>query len=68
MAEFKSGEYGDTVETAWNMSIERLSPNAKVLLDVLAFFDPDMIPERLIVDTKAAIEDERLRFLFDESE
>ncbi|KAK7743150.1 hypothetical protein SLS53_004235 [Cytospora paraplurivora] len=60
------GEYGYTVETAWNMSIERLSPNAKVLLNVLAFFDPDLIPERLILETKANIDDEQLEFLFDE--
>lgn len=62
------GEYGYTVETAWNMSIERLSPNAKVLLNVLAFFDPDLIPERLILETKADIDDEQLEFLFDEFE
>lgn len=47
---------------------ERLSPNAKVLLNLLAFFDPDSIlPERLIWDTKAVIDDEQLGFLFDES-
>lgn len=62
------GEYGYTVETAWNMSLERLSPNGKVLQNLLAFFDPDLIPESLILETKAEIDDEQLEFLFDEFE
>lgn len=48
------------------MAIERLSPKAGVLQNVLAFFDPDLIPERLILETRADIDDQQLEFLFDE--
>lgn len=59
-------EYGQSLLTAWNMSLQKLSPEAKTLLNVSAFFDPDIILERLIVDTQAKIDDPRLEFLFDE--
>ncbi|KAI0387825.1 tpr repeat-containing protein [Hypomontagnella monticulosa] len=59
-------EYGQSLLTTWNMSLQKLLSEAKTLLNVLAFFDPDMIPERLIVNTQASIEDPRLEFLFDE--
>ncbi|KAJ8126823.1 hypothetical protein O1611_g6815 [Lasiodiplodia mahajangana] len=49
------------------MSLEKLSSNACVLRNLLAFFDPDLIVERLIVDTKAGLSDGKLQFLFDES-
>lgn len=61
-------EYGQSLLTAWNMSLQKLSPEAKTLLNVSAFFDPDIILERLIVDTQAKIDDPRLEFLFDEFE
>ena len=38
------------------------------LQNLLAFFDPDLIPERLITGTKAEIEDSHLEFLFDDFE
>ncbi|KAI1294398.1 hypothetical protein F5Y03DRAFT_372923 [Xylaria venustula] len=60
------GEYDYNSLTAWNMSLEKLSGEARVLQNVLAFFDPDLILERLIVDTKADLSDDKLQFLFDE--
>jgi predicted ATPase len=61
-------EYSYTSLTTWDMSLERLSPEAKSLLNLLAFFDPDLIPERLITDTKAKLNEPSLEFLFDEFE
>ncbi|KAI1429008.1 hypothetical protein F5Y12DRAFT_782253 [Xylaria sp. FL1777] len=60
------GEYDYDSLTAWNMSLEKLSGDARILQNVLAFFDPDLILERLIVDTKAELSDDKLQFLFDE--
>jgi predicted ATPase len=61
-------DYSYTSLTTWDISLEQLSPEAKVLLNLLAFFDPDLIPERLIVDTKAKLNEPSLEFLFDEFE
>ncbi|KAI0861638.1 hypothetical protein F4860DRAFT_475715 [Xylaria cubensis] len=60
------GEYDYNSLTAWDMSLEKLSGDARILQNVLAFFDPDLILERLIVDTKAKLSDDQLQFLFDE--
>ncbi|KAL2022812.1 hypothetical protein VTK56DRAFT_4628 [Thermocarpiscus australiensis] len=59
-------EYGHTVLTTWDISLQKLSDEAKKLQSLLIFFDPDSLPERLITDTKAEIEDEGYLFLFDE--
>jgi hypothetical protein len=61
-------EYNSTVLTTWDVSLEKLSPEATLLQQLLVFFDPDIIPERLITNTKASIEDPRFGFLFDEFE
>ncbi|KAI0539986.1 hypothetical protein GGR58DRAFT_194652 [Xylaria digitata] len=60
------GEYDYNSLTAWNMSLEKLSGDARIFQNVLAFFNPDLILERLIVDTKAELSDDKLHFLFDE--
>ncbi len=61
-------EYNHTSVTTWDISFGRLSIEAETLLNVLAFFDPDSILERLITDTKATPTDSRLEFLFDDFE
>lgn len=61
-------EYDYTSLTTWNMSLEKLSKEAQILQNVLAFFDPDLILERLILESKAQLSDDRLEFLFDEFE
>lgn len=61
-------EYKYTTLTTWDTSLERLSNESRILQNLLAFFDPDSILERLITDTKAGIIDARLGFLFDDFE
>lgn len=61
-------EYNHTLLTAWEISLQSLSTEATALQNLLVFFDPDAIPERLITHTKAKIEDSRLEFLSDEFE
>lgn len=61
-------EYDDTVFTTWNISLQKLSEEAIKLQNLLVFFDPDLIPERLITNTKAEIDDPSVDFLFDEFE
>ncbi|KAF2682646.1 hypothetical protein K458DRAFT_432621 [Lentithecium fluviatile CBS 122367] len=59
-------DYDHTLNTMWGMSLLSLSKNARVLLDLLSFFDPDSIPERLFIDTGAKTLEPRLAFLTDE--
>ena len=61
-------DYDRTLLATWDISLQRLSAEATTLQNLLVFFDPDLIPERLIKDTKAEIDDERLEFLFDDFE
>lgn len=48
----KPVEYDDTVLTIWNI-LQKLSEEATELQNLLVFFDPDLIPERLNTNTKA---------------
>ncbi|CAH0057327.1 unnamed protein product [Clonostachys solani] len=59
-------EYNATALTTWEVSVERLSEDAKNLQNLLVFLDPDLIPERLLTDTTAGIEDPCYEFLTDE--
>lgn len=61
-------DYDHTLNTVWDISLLSLSANARVLLDLLAFFDPDSIPERLFINTRAKVLEPRLTFLTDEFE
>jgi hypothetical protein len=42
-------DYPDTVATTWQLAMDRLSPNAKALLNLLAFYAPDAIPVHLLL-------------------
>lgn len=61
-------QYDHTVTTVWNISLEQLSDQAKILQNVLAFFDPDHIPEHLINQTKVRLDDPAWEFLLDDFE
>jgi DNA polymerase III delta prime subunit len=41
--------YNDTVEAAFELSISRLTENTRRTMGVLCFFDPDSIPEALLI-------------------
>ncbi|KAI6520639.1 hypothetical protein MCOR16_008185 [Pyricularia oryzae] len=58
--------YEHTVSTVWNLSLEQLSEQAKILHNVLAFFDPDHISEHLINQTKVRLNDPAWEFLLDD--
>lgn len=61
-------EYDHTLLTTWDISLQKLSAEATTLQNLLVFFDPDLILERLILNTQAKFEDPRLEFLFDDFE
>ena len=61
-------EYNHTLSTVWDISIENLPQDARVLQSLLAFFDPDSVAERLLTNIRASLTDDRLQFLFDELE
>ncbi|ELQ32324.1 hypothetical protein OOU_Y34scaffold01189g6 [Pyricularia oryzae Y34] len=58
--------YEHTVSTVWNLSLEQLSEQAKILHNVLAFFDPDHVSEHLINQTKVRLNDPAWEFLLDD--
>lgn len=61
-------QYGHTIGTVWDVSFETLSVESRVLLWILAFFDPDNIPEWILSNTRARITESGMQFLFDEFE
>ena len=61
-------EYSHTLSTVWELSIERLPQIARTLQNLLAFFDPDRIEERLLINQKSSLADDQLEFLFDDFE
>ncbi|KAK4452538.1 hypothetical protein QBC34DRAFT_455296, partial [Podospora aff. communis PSN243] len=60
--------YGHTVLTVWDSSLQSLSPKAKALQNLLAFFKPDSNLESLISETKADLGETEHAFLLDEYE
>ena len=61
-------QYEHTLDTVWNVSFECLSTESRALLNILAFFDPDLIPESILSNKRADITDPSLQFLFDDFE
>lgn len=61
-------QYKYTLNTVWDISFQNLSTDSRNLLNMLAFFDPDRIPEWILTNQKPAINEASLRFLFDEFE
>lgn len=61
-------QYEHTLDTVWDVSFECLSIESRTLLNILAFFDPDLIPESIISNKRADITDPNLQFLFDDLE
>lgn len=61
-------EYSHTLSTVWAMSLEKLSPEAERLLSLLAFFDPDLIFERLLMNPRASLKDTYFDFFLDDFE
>lgn len=50
-------DYNHTLLTPWDISLQRLSAEATALQNLLVPPDPDLIPERLVTNTKAEIKD-----------
>lgn len=48
----ESFDYEHTLNTVWDLTLSNLSPTAESLLRVLAFLDPDNIPESLLSGPK----------------
>ncbi|CAG7949070.1 unnamed protein product [Penicillium nalgiovense] len=61
-------QYEHTLNTVWDVSFQSLSTEGKILLNMLAFFDPDAIPEWLLSNPRANITEPRLSFLLDDFE
>ncbi|KAI9765919.1 MAG: hypothetical protein M1840_007060 [Geoglossum simile] len=59
-------EYNHSLSTVWELSLQKLPPDPKVLQNLIAFFDPDGIKQRLLTNPKSGLTDDRLEFLIDE--
>lgn len=55
--------YDLTLKTVWDMTMTKLNPKAQSLLRVLAFLDPDNIPEYLVSGSDVRKADSELDFL-----
>ncbi len=55
------------MSTVWNFSFERLTKTSAQLLNLLSFFDPDSIPEDILLHGSQGLDDE-FAFLSDELE
>ena len=61
-------QYEHTLSTVWELSLSRLSGNAAHLQSLMAFLNPDMIDEKMLVNGAPAISDKDFEFLSDEME
>jgi len=61
-------EYNHTLSTVWELSLHNLPHDASTLQKLVAFFDPDAVEERLLMNADAGLSDEMLKFLRDEFE
>lgn len=58
-------QYQYTVETVFKVSFRRLNPDARALLHICVFLDPDEIPERLFLDGGHALPPSHAKWLKD---
>ena len=61
-------DYNHTLSTVWDISLQKLPHEASMLQNLLAFFDPDKIEERILKNPDANLASERLQFLSDDFE
>lgn len=64
----KNMDYNHTLAAVWEMSLEKLSGNAKALHMLLSFLDPDCVQESLLREESGSVENPDLEFLQDEME
>lgn len=61
-------EYNYTLTTVWEFSMQKLTQDATVLLNLIVFFDPDKIEEELLTNPRADLDFKPLEFIADEFE
>lgn len=61
-------DYNHTLATGWEMALSKLPGNAKILLMILAFLNPDFIYESFVREGALQVNDTALKFITDEIE
>lgn len=61
-------DYDHSTSTVWQMSLARLSGNARQLLNIFSFLQPDGIDEAIFLQGGLPIEDSEFEFLHDDME
>ena len=46
--------YDRTLDTVWDLAFQRLSPDAREILDIIAFLEADRIPEEMFIEHRGA--------------
>ena len=64
----KRGDYGNTLNIVWELSLTQLSGISSILQKLLAFFDPDKIHESVLLEGGEHVGDEEFEFLEDDME
>ncbi|KAG9242074.1 hypothetical protein BJ878DRAFT_544615 [Calycina marina] len=59
-------DYEHTLSTVWEMSLSKLSGDSLKLLNLLAFFEPDCIPEMILIKSSKLLNNGEFVFLDDE--
>lgn len=61
-------EYNYTIGTVWELSLQKLSEDARTLQQLLSFLEPDGIEEELLVRNNNELTEDLFEFLHDELE
>lgn len=61
-------QYGHTLATVWDDAFQRLPCESRVLLSILSFFNPELIPEGMLANENSGATEPSLQFLFDDFE
>ena len=61
-------EYNHTIGTVWEMSLQKLSGDARTLQQLLAFLEPDSVEEEMLTSDTSGLTEDRYEFLHDELE
>ena len=62
------GDYGHTISTVWEMSLDKIGADSFNLLGLLSFFEPDAIHEQVLLEGPKQVDSASFGFLRDEME
>ena len=61
-------DYNHTIGTVWELSLQKLSGDARTLQQLLSFLEPDSMGEELLTNNASGLTEDFYEFLYDELE